>query len=57
MYVAAPIFNISNLQNITPHLIPHKRSYSWLLITRTFQGNRKRFELSRIRVIKGKIIK
>ena len=56
MYVAAPIFKVSNLQNITPHSIPHKRSYSCLLITQTFQGNCKRFELSRIRVIKGKII-
>ena len=31
-------------------------NYSWLPIIRTFKGNRKKFELSGVRVIEGKII-
>ena len=30
--------------------------YNRLPITRTFRGNRKRFELSQVRVIEGKVI-
>ena len=38
---------------VTHTLKRFKFSYSWLPITRTFKGNRKRFELSGVRVIES----
>ncbi len=35
----------------------YRRLYSWIPITRTFKGNRKRFEISGFRVVEGKISK